>query len=348
MFILNRRSAAGLLALSLLAGCKDALGPGSVDVASLSANVATMTAVFTNSASLQDLAGLAPSLPLFSPVAGFRMTLGPISHQALVARGAAARSLVRSLSASPQGLFPTTVLGKTLAWDTASHTYLVDNTLTGAPANGVRILIYSANILNSQPSLPLHQTGYLELTDESAGQVSTLGVRLAQGTTMVVDYAVTFARIVAGSDTTIAIVSAGFINDPAGPGRVDFVFGDTLGSARLVFAGQLTASDGSQLQASVRENSNSAELSVFVSKGGNGIALDLISAAFLTGTVNFNGVTVATISGDPNAPTFTAANGHTLTSAQTSGLLEIFGGALLVIGDLTSFVLTPAILVFHG
>ena len=196
MFNVNRRSAAGVLALILLAGCKDALGPGSVDVASLNADVATMTTAFTNSVSLQNMAVLSQFFPAFSPVAGIRASLTPMSRQSRVARAAAERSLARSLS-SLQPLFPPTVLGKTLAWDTASHTYLISNTLTGAPANGIRILIYNANTLTGQPLLPLSQTGYLELTDES-GSLAALGVRLVQGATTVADYTVTFTDVPQG------------------------------------------------------------------------------------------------------------------------------------------------------
>ncbi len=353
MFILNRRSAAGLLSLTLLAGCKDALGPGSVDVASLSSGVTAMTAAFESSASLQDMFALSQFFPAYSSVPGVRAALRvPASRQAFLARAAADRSLARSLSASPQALFPLAVLGKTLAWDTASHGYQINNTLGGAPVNGIRILVYTSNTLTSQPVLPLQQTGYLELTDESVAQGSTLGVLLTQGSSTVIDYAMTFATSVVASDTTFTIVSAGFIDDPAGP-RVDFLFGDTVGQNQIVLAGRLTASDGSQVQSSVTEDSSSLGIFALVSKGGNSITLDVLatnvaSNVAVTGVVRFNGVTVATVSGDPGAPTFTAANGHKLTSAESTGLQEIFGGAVLITYELTFFVLAPLFIVFRG
>lgn len=354
MFILNRRSAAGLLALTLLAGCKDALGPGSADVASLSSDVTAMTAAFMNSASLQDMSRLSPLFPLYSPAAGVRAAFPvSMSRQALLARAAAERSLARLLSSSPQALFPPAVLGRTLAFDAASYTYKIDSTLTGAPANGIRILIYATNALTGQPVLPLSQTGYLELTDKSSPQSPTLGVLLTFGAVTVVQYDVTVVTTIVAGDTSGFMVYDGFANDPAGAGRVDFVFADTVlhNATMLVLTGQLTAADGARIRSSLTITAGSPSgfaLAVSVSKGANAIALDAVETNALTGQVKFNGVTVATLSGDLNAPTFTSANGHRLTSAESSGLLEIVDGALLAVGDLQLFVLWPTLVVFHG
>ena len=75
-------------------------------------------------------------------------------------------ALVAALSANPQALFPSDVLGKTFVWDTQTSAYVM-GTATGAPATGIRIVLYFTNAGTGEPFLPLSPIGSLDLTDKS-------------------------------------------------------------------------------------------------------------------------------------------------------------------------------------
>src|ERR1051326_528183 len=57
---------------------------------------------------------------------------------------------------------PDNVKGKTFTWDTDTRAYVPDATLTGAPANGVRFVLYSWASVNG-PTLPLNRIGYIDI-----------------------------------------------------------------------------------------------------------------------------------------------------------------------------------------
>ena len=52
--------------------------------------------------------------------------------------------------------------GKTFVWNVDTRTYVVDATATGAPANGVRFILYNWEVLNG-PTIPLNRIGYIDI-----------------------------------------------------------------------------------------------------------------------------------------------------------------------------------------
>jgi len=72
---------------------------------------------------------------------------------------------------------PAAALGKTFAYDTTLHQYVMTE-LPGAPANGVRFLLYAVDTVTAQPILPLEQTGYADLSRTVIAGVATAKVEV--------------------------------------------------------------------------------------------------------------------------------------------------------------------------
>lgn len=73
--------------------------------------------------------------------------------------------LTRSLVPATQvraSAIPDNVKGETFAWNADTRAYVADATVTGAPANGVRFLLYSWDVLNG-PTTPLNRIGYVDV-----------------------------------------------------------------------------------------------------------------------------------------------------------------------------------------
>jgi hypothetical protein len=350
MFVLKRAlPVVAVLSACALAACsKDSLSPDSVDASTLSASVSGMTSTFQNNAAFQSMATLSALFPQYAATAAVRATLpmDPAVPGSLAARADVARKAIASLasiSSGVQALFPANVLGKTLVWDTLTHTYQPDPTLAGAPAAGIRILIYAVNPVTSMPVVPLQQLGYLELTDKSSPQDNKLGVLLTLGQTTIAAYDIT---AVTGL-TSGSVGADGYIQNPTGTGRVDFGFHVSLSLAGLNVSVRLDGSDGAAITATASAAGSTATVSVGVSKGGNAIEIEVSGDQTVAGVVKYNGTTVATITGDNAAPLFTGANGRTLKPSEVTALTAIFTGALEIASSLADVVFAPGNIVFH-
>jgi hypothetical protein len=87
-------------------------------------------------------------------------------------RGAFDARLTRMLLPAAQiraSTIPDNVKGKTFVWDTNVRAYVPDATLTGAPTNGVRFVLYAWDGVNG-PTIPLNRLGYVDIAPaEGAG-----------------------------------------------------------------------------------------------------------------------------------------------------------------------------------
>src|SRR6184192_194917 len=86
-----------------------------------------------------------------------------------LAWGATAAGALREAFASQPiaaAIFPDSARGKTFVWDTTSDRY-VTSTAAGAPANGVRFLLYAVQPFAIVPARPLSMIGYVDLTDQT-------------------------------------------------------------------------------------------------------------------------------------------------------------------------------------
>jgi hypothetical protein len=89
----------------------------------------------------------------------------------------ASLSFFESYFRSPPGAvnaskIPDGVRGKTFVYDVTSASYVIDASATGAPANGVRYVLYDWVPGTGAPALPLTRIGHTEITPltETDGQ----------------------------------------------------------------------------------------------------------------------------------------------------------------------------------
>ncbi|MEX2180531.1 MAG: hypothetical protein WD771_00675 [Gemmatimonadaceae bacterium] len=86
---------------------------------------------------------------------------------------------------------PVTALGKTFVFNASTWAYEIDNTRTGAPAGGVRFILYALDI-DGFIIVPLSEVGYADLTSSGSGSSATATVSVfATGGTKVMEYTAT-------------------------------------------------------------------------------------------------------------------------------------------------------------
>jgi len=348
MFPMKRLTSAALAALAL-AACKETISPDAVDTGALTDKVATIATTFDNNAAYQAMTSLSFSFPQFGGTNLVRATL-PASPQSLMGlstlrqRLRVAAPAVQPGPADAQALFPVDVLGKTFEWNTTNDVYEA-TTRTGAPATGIRIIIYTATF--GAPIEPLQELGYLDLTDESTASADQLGVLLKLGNTTIADYAITAVS----ATTSQRLTAAGYITGATGSGRVDFslMVYDDFNTGGGDFEYTVTAQAGGQVVVDFHDNGNGTGTGLMrISDGQN--TIEITTTETLTsssGQIKFNGVVVATMSqsGD-GEPIIVGANGRELTQQQKDDLGAIIIGVLSLVFGALFGILAPAIVVF--
>ena len=107
---------------------------------------------------------------------------------------------------------PSDVLGKTFVYSATTGDWEIDESRTGAPANGVRVIWYPTDGVGTP--LPQAENGYFDLTDEDGDGLSRLGVQIvstSNGDSTLADYTVGFGRTDTGTEWTERYVAEGFV-----------------------------------------------------------------------------------------------------------------------------------------
>jgi hypothetical protein len=286
------------------------------------------TAAFLNFAALHQHFG--PARSAVVPTASFMAAAANRAwHSSLASRPAAA------------AIFPDTVRGKTFVWDTIAVRY-VASTAAGAPANGVRFVLYATRPPVSEPSRPLIAMGYADLTDQSTSSAAVLGVVVVGGTapTPVTYASYTVARS-AAPEREWAVV--GFVTD--GATLLDFT--SAVSSTSTVLTVQTAVDDAtdhthvSETGTLSRTWENSADFSLTsgaeIVRAVGSVALDTTGHTLGSGSV---GVTVsgqpfATITIAAAGPSYSGATGVQLTSADEAALANLFGAWLSLFAAVT-------------
>lgn len=115
---------------------------------------------------------------------------------------------VAELSAGP--IIPDPITGTTFEWDVDADAY-VATSRTGAPANGVRFILYAVNSITHQPIEPVVEVGLVDLMDESTTGNLRLHIQVkgVGGTPTYLDYT---AAIVANASSFTATVNGSLSN----------------------------------------------------------------------------------------------------------------------------------------
>jgi hypothetical protein len=218
MRILRRPAVRFLAAASLagaLIGCGENGPSGPFDAAGTSADIGTVQGMFATS-SYSSFSAMSAGM---DAVLGGSITasVGAVENGAAGVRdgipGAATygRRLVALLPhtaagfSASSGSIPPAALGKTFVYAGSGY---VASDRAGAPADGVRFLLYAVDPLTHQPAVPLTETGYVDVVDHSGNDVD-VRVLAVSGTTTFIDYAITASGTASGGNIRVQ----GFVSD---------------------------------------------------------------------------------------------------------------------------------------
>jgi len=336
-------------ALISLAACSDSTSPSSVNPQQLSDRLATLTSTFEDNGAFTSLLVLSSHFPSYGGSALvqrsmplFRSSVSPRDFRRLAP--VAAANALRGPD-DVQALFPANVLGKTLVWDTQTSEYVIGNQ-TGAPANGVRLLIYFIDTQTSAPSLPLNQIGYVDLTDESTAQFDRLGVLLKLFGQTVADYDIT--QTIQTNFSELSAVGRLHSADLGEFADFDLSTGESSDGTTFAMSQNITGSDGTHLFVGVDGDATGEDFEMVVGSGSNELAILTSIGAndVTTGTVQYNGTTVATISGTGENLQFNGVNGNALDDEDQAALALIMIQGLLFAFFLSIGIFGPAFIVF--
>ncbi|MFQ5690123.1 MAG: hypothetical protein ACE5HQ_07615 [Gemmatimonadota bacterium] len=333
----GRRGACLAVAAFLASACGgDVAGPASsFDPQATARSVAQVQAAGNNPALIQlNLAGRA-----LAQATGASPSIVPrLVRSSLFGDIAVYRSLVTGKASIP--IFPHNLLGKTFVYDPATGDYVVDETLSGAPANGVRFLLYRLDPETEQPALPLEVTGFLDIMDQSGAASTRLAIRAVDTTggaeTTLLDYFLDGFFTVSGTELSVSFSSAGFISD--GSTRVEFDLQQTLSATDGVstvhasVAHRITIpTSGISLDLALEGDIAGAPTDeirfTFTVNDGDNVAVLAVTASqtSLDGSLAYNGEEVVQIGGSPDAPSFTRTDGAPLSEGDIQALQDIFG-----------------------
>ena len=235
-------------------------------------------------------------------------------------------------AAAGTAVLPPSALGKTFVFDAGAQRYVVAAGRAGAPADGVRFVLYAVNPITHQP-VTSAEIGHADLIDRAAAQTSGVALRLlvVSGATTHLDYA--FAA--AGDEQAGTLSVDGYATD--GTTRLNF---------EIDAAGRKTATGGTldvTFDFAVPNHGFSAEGRVQGTSAAYGAATsEKVDLTVNTGdalivyavtadprtvdaTVRVNGHTFATITGDREHPEIRGANGRALTAREGEALRQLFG-----------------------
>lgn len=112
---------------------------------------------------------------------------------------------------APTGIarIPAEAIGKTYVWNADTYAYEVDDARTGAPADGVRFIIYEVSEGSYYPDTPLVEIGYVDIRDLGSGDnIDVRHVVTIGGVT-----ALTFDVSGTLTETTADLTTEGTISD---------------------------------------------------------------------------------------------------------------------------------------
>jgi hypothetical protein len=348
-----KRSFAALALTALVAGCGggDSTSPSPdapFDPAGTSSDIGAMEASFDSPAA----SGFAAASGAISAVldeTAAAVALKVMPTKALVAGGKAgaqryATTVAKVYGGPSVGMrpAPSTVaildehLGVTFTYNADTDQY-EESDLTGAPANGVRFIVYAVDPISGTPIEPLVEVGYADITVSETTSSATVRIKLVSADVTYLDYAV---GITAASSSAGTVTISGFVTN--GDDRVNFdldthvssesltldytITVPTSGGFRIDFEGELDLNE-STLTSSLEARGPHGTVSISGTQNGT-------SGTF---EVEVNGELFATITISQGQQVVAGADGQPLTQDELEALEDIyavFTGAFDFMADL--------------
>jgi hypothetical protein len=346
----RRSLAAAVLALTL-AGCsKDGGGPSEFNPQGTSADVTAAQDAFAS----EPTASFSALGNDISVVLGGSALVSTSQAMVLTRPSAVSAQFARRIaSLVPRGrpgiqartaAIPAELAGVTYVWDESTDTYVASD-ITGAPANGVRFMLYAVDPVLYRPVEPVVETGYVEIIDQSSETLVNVRVRVIEGAITYLDY-----DVVASASTSSGIVTiGGFAYN--GSTRAEFTLKNTVSETasgvvlsleyRLDVPSRDLAIDWTATFANISDTDVAVTLDLAISGPNGDVRLVGTTAAEGgTFTVKVNGETFATITVTAGGTSIAGAGGAPLTPDEEQALeavLDSYEGSL----DAFSHLLMP-------
>jgi hypothetical protein len=240
-------------------------------------------------------------------------------------RTLAVRPMVASLLSGRAGAsvaaIPSEIAGKTYAYDVESGSYVASDR-TGAPDDGVRILLYAQDIEGNIVE-PLQETGHVDITDLSNGATRSARLVAVEDGDTQADFTTTATGD--GDNGTVGL--KGYVVSSSGRFDMDFTLQSTSsgGSTHVGLSSTLGFPEhdatfdfdvASNFTDEGSDEAGSLTIDIRTPSGHVEIAGDTDGEDDLAGTITVNGDAWATFADG----TVTGSDGHTLTSDEQSVL----------------------------
>jgi hypothetical protein len=217
--------------------------------------------------------------------------------------------------------------GKTFVYDPGQDEYVMDPARVGAPATGVRFILYEPG-QGGMPN-PEKEIGYADLIDEGDNSAEEIALRLkaVEDDTIILDYRTTVDILDDGGKITVE----GFLqgkydrldfdiqvegSSSGGESTMDISFEMGIENRDFRITGTVRGVEG--------ESGEGGEVDLLVKHGGDSFSVEVSGDDdSIEGAFKLNGEVFATISGDPDDPTITGATGGELTWAEFLVLRQI-------------------------
>ncbi len=335
---ISMRAVAATMALAAMTACSDTSGPGPDQAGFDSQRVRDGLAAV-------EQVGASPVLRSFqalgAQIGGAQAAVGGGADRFVAAVRQVAGIVRPDVGAQFIPIIRSSMLGKTLVYDRVAGQYVVAPNRTGAPANGVRLVLYEVDAQGRPTAVEI---GTADLVDDKASSATSAGLRLtvvSQGKTYL-DYAFELS----GSVVTAVVRVQGFMSD--GTERVNFDLTTTgqlfaRGGPVTITAKLGVPSSGFEVEARLEgvagDESGNGKVSLTVSAGEDEVKIAATTTnGVVDATVTVNGTVFATIKGPHANPVIRGEGGRELTQAElvalgeafafAEGVFELFGGLL--------------------
>lgn len=332
---LTLRPFAAALLLAGAAACSDSTGPNvPLDPVALQADLQVANSAASSPATV--------SLAILGPQIGFALqtdggALGIAGLPAALMKdphALATRADLRAMAVEgglTAAAIPAAALGKTFEYDVELGRYAAGARL-GAPANGVRFVLYAIDPIYDEVAVPLVETGYVDLTRTVVNQVATARVQVHAGganAVKVLDYSAS----VRGSAISPEIIVTGFARNAADSLTFTLTSGFSLANETIDIDWRTavpTRGLATRVEQSIGGGGESPTLELFglITSPNGRVSLegtvDLFSGGTLTVKVNGQTFALMELHGVEGEPTVTNPQGQPLTQSETQMLLQIF------------------------
>jgi hypothetical protein len=220
---------------------------------------------------------------------------------------------------------PAEVAGKTFEYDAATGSYAA-GVRTGAPANGVRFILYAVDPVSYMPVEPLTETGHVDLTDLSAGSTQAARIEVVSGGITYINYTVSASN----TSTSGRVSVVGMITDGAIQATVNLRSTVTYtGGLTLTYSLDLPQRDVSIDLTVSASNINEPAGTIVINllmRGPNGTVSMTGEFSETNGTVNvrINGNAFATVTTDGMTTIITRTDGTPLADDEYAALQGVF------------------------